>query len=575
MAAITYDHATVQYPGAERPSVNALNLDIADGEFLVLVGPSGCGKSTSLRALAGLENVTEGSIRIGDRDVTHLAPKDRDIAMVFQNYALYPHMTVADNMGFALKISGMNKDEMRKRVEEAAKILDLTQYLDRKPKALSGGQRQRVAMGRAIVRNPQAFLMDEPLSNLDAKLRVQTRTEIAALQRRLGRHHRLRHPRPGRGHDDGRPGVRAQGRRPDAGRHPAQPLRQAGQRLRRRLHRLPGDEPGRRRPRARTAPTWAAARSRCRGRPWPRSRPTARRRRRWASGPSRRGWSARARAIPFEVVVVEELGSDAFAYGTMHTSRSKEGDKLITLRVDARRPPMKGETIHIQIDPAEVHVFSAESGRRVSGDVASASTSTGGASGRCLAASPRPDPEPHPGRAAAGTSQSTPGGPSPPPGSIPRPSQCPKECTCAPDRDSPRQPRWAPSPSSRPAASARTAVAGGGNDNTSNTIEVMYAFSGGQEDGFKAEVDAWAEENDVTVNFSQTGNFNQLINTRVQGNDAPDVALFPQPGIMREMADQGLLADLSDIVDQDDLDNTGPGRRSRPGRSTARSTRCR
>src|SRR3954452_3927803 len=186
MAGMTYDHATVQYPGAERPSVNALDLEIADGEFLVLVGPSGCGKSTSLRALAGLEAVTDGSIRIGDRDVTHLPPKERDIAMVFQNYALYPHMTVADNMGFALKISGMKKEETRKRVEEAAKILDLTEYLDRKPKALSGGQRQRVAMGRAIVRNPQAFLMDEPLSNLDAKLRVQTRTEIAALQRRLG-----------------------------------------------------------------------------------------------------------------------------------------------------------------------------------------------------------------------------------------------------------------------------------------------------------------------------------------------------------------------------------------------------
>jgi multiple sugar transport system ATP-binding protein len=186
MAAITYEHATVQYPGAERPSVNSLDLDIADGEFLVLVGPSGCGKSTSLRALAGLENVTGGTIRIGDKDVTHLAPKDRDIAMVFQNYALYPHMTVADNMGFALKISKMNKEDIRKRVEEAARVLDLEQYLDRKPKALSGGQRQRVAMGRAIVRNPQAFLMDEPLSNLDAKLRVQTRTEIAALQRRLG-----------------------------------------------------------------------------------------------------------------------------------------------------------------------------------------------------------------------------------------------------------------------------------------------------------------------------------------------------------------------------------------------------
>src|SRR4051795_2026633 len=183
MAAITYDHATVQYPGAERPSVNALDLDIADGEFLVLVGPSGCGKSTSLRALAGLEQVTDGSIRIGDRDVTHLPPKERDIAMVFQNYALYPHMSVADNMGFALKISGMKKEEIRKRVEEAARILDLEQYLERKPKALSGGQRQRVAMGRAIVRNPQAFLMDEPLSNLDAKLRGQMRAEIRSLQR--------------------------------------------------------------------------------------------------------------------------------------------------------------------------------------------------------------------------------------------------------------------------------------------------------------------------------------------------------------------------------------------------------
>src|SRR3954464_11424681 len=186
MAAITYEHATVQYPGAERPSVNSLDLEIADGEFLVLVGPSGCGKSTSLRALAGLEAVTDGSIRIGDRDVTHLPPKERDIAMVFQNYALYPHMSVADNMGFALKIAGMKKEEIRARVEDAAKILDLGPYLDRKPKALSGGQRQRVAMGRAIVRHPQAFLMDEPLSNLDAKLRVQMRAEIAHLQHDLG-----------------------------------------------------------------------------------------------------------------------------------------------------------------------------------------------------------------------------------------------------------------------------------------------------------------------------------------------------------------------------------------------------
>lgn len=186
MAAVSFDRITCQYPGAERPSVTDLNLDIADGEFLVLVGPSGCGKSTTLRMLAGLEEVTEGKITIGDRDVTDIPSRDRDIAMVFQNYALYPHMTVAENMGFALKIAKVNPQERRKRVEDAAEILDLSQFLDRKPKALSGGQRQRVAMGRAIVRSPQVFLMDEPLSNLDAKLRVQTRTQIAALTRRLG-----------------------------------------------------------------------------------------------------------------------------------------------------------------------------------------------------------------------------------------------------------------------------------------------------------------------------------------------------------------------------------------------------
>src|SRR6185312_3594938 len=186
MATVKFDNASRIYPGNDKPSVDKLNIDIEDGEFLVFVGPSGCGKSTSLRMLAGLEEVNEGDIYIGDRNVTDLSPKDRDVAMVFQNYALYPHMTVADNMGFALKIAGVNKSEINKRVQEAAKILDLEEYLDRKPKALSGGQRQRVAMGRAIVRQPQVFLMDEPLSNLDAKLRVQTRTQIASLQRRLG-----------------------------------------------------------------------------------------------------------------------------------------------------------------------------------------------------------------------------------------------------------------------------------------------------------------------------------------------------------------------------------------------------
>ncbi|NQX12099.1 sn-glycerol-3-phosphate ABC transporter ATP-binding protein UgpC [Microbacteriaceae bacterium VKM Ac-2855] len=186
MASVTYDSASRIYPGATRASVDKLDLDIADGEFLVLVGPSGCGKSTSLRMLAGLEEVNEGRILIGDRNVTDVPPKDRDIAMVFQNYALYPHMSVAENMGFALKIAGINKDERAARVLEAAKMLDLEPYLNRKPKALSGGQRQRVAMGRAIVRKPQVFLMDEPLSNLDAKLRVQTRSQIGTLQRRLG-----------------------------------------------------------------------------------------------------------------------------------------------------------------------------------------------------------------------------------------------------------------------------------------------------------------------------------------------------------------------------------------------------
>ncbi|MEU5841938.1 ABC transporter ATP-binding protein [Rhodococcus sp. NPDC047139] len=186
MADITYSNASCIYENSDTFAVDSLNLDIEDGEFVVLVGPSGSGKSTALRMLAGLEDIDEGSISIGGKDMTGVPSKDRDIAMVFQNYALYPNKTVAENMGFALKMRGVSADERRRKVEEAARILDLTDYLDRKPAKLSGGQRQRVAMGRAIVREPQVFCMDEPLSNLDAKLRVQTRTEIAALQRRLG-----------------------------------------------------------------------------------------------------------------------------------------------------------------------------------------------------------------------------------------------------------------------------------------------------------------------------------------------------------------------------------------------------
>ena len=185
MAEVVLEKIDKIYPNGFQ-AVTELSLDIADGEFLVLVGPSGCGKSTALRMIAGLEEISGGELRIGDRVVNDVEPKDRDIAMVFQNYALYPHMTVYDNIGFALKLAKVPKEEMDRRIREAARILELEENLDRKPGQLSGGQRQRVAMGRAIVRQPAAFLMDEPLSNLDAKLRVQMRAEIAALQRDLG-----------------------------------------------------------------------------------------------------------------------------------------------------------------------------------------------------------------------------------------------------------------------------------------------------------------------------------------------------------------------------------------------------
>jgi multiple sugar transport system ATP-binding protein len=186
MADVAFEHASRTYPGTTTPAVASLDLEIADGEFVVLVGPSGSGKSTALRMLAGLEPIDEGRILIGGQDVTDVEPKDRDIAMVFQNYALYPHMTVAENIGFNLRLRRRPKHEIKQRVSETAQLLDLEPYLDRKPANLSGGQRQRVAMGRAIVREPAVFLMDEPLSNLDAQLRVATRAQIASLQRRIG-----------------------------------------------------------------------------------------------------------------------------------------------------------------------------------------------------------------------------------------------------------------------------------------------------------------------------------------------------------------------------------------------------
>ena len=185
MAEIKLENVTKRYPDGFE-AVKGIDLNVEDGEFMILVGPSGCGKSTALRMIAGLEDITEGELKIGDQVVNDVAPRDRDISMVFQNYALYPHMSVRDNMAFPLKLRKMEKDEIDKRVTEAAKVLDLEPHLDRKPSQLSGGQRQRVAMGRAIVREPEAYLMDEPLSNLDAKLRVQMRTEVSRLQQRMG-----------------------------------------------------------------------------------------------------------------------------------------------------------------------------------------------------------------------------------------------------------------------------------------------------------------------------------------------------------------------------------------------------
>jgi len=384
MATITYDHATRQYPGNPRPSVNELDLEIGDGEFLVLVGPSGCGKSTALRMLAGLEEVNEGSIRIGEKDVTHLPPKQRDIAMVFQNYALYPHMSVADNMGFALKIAGQSKTEIRERVTDAAKLLDLVDYLDRKPKALSGGQRQRVAMGRAIVRNPQAFLMDEPLSNLDAKLRVQTRTQIAALQRRLGTttvyvtHDQVEAMTMGDRVAVLKDGLLLQVDTPrNLYDRPANvfvagfigspamnlvevDLTDKGARVgeavvplsREVLGRLSADG-------AKTATLGFR----------PESTEVV------GEGEG---------AFAMEVAVVEELGSDAYAYGNLQLSDSDgPTDQLTIVRVDARKPPMKGETIHLRIRSGEEHLFSNADGARIASDDQPAMTKAGatGASG--------------------------------------------------------------------------------------------------------------------------------------------------------------------------------------------------
>ena len=363
MATVTYDHASRIYPGTERPAVDQLNLHVEDGEFLVLVGPSGCGKSTSLRMLAGLEDVNQGRILIGDRDVTDVQPKDRDIAMVFQNYALYPHMSVADNMGFALKIAGINKAEIRQRVEEAAKILDLTEYLDRKPKALSGGQRQRVAMGRAIVRQPQVFLMDEPLSNLDAKLRVQTRTQIASLQRRLGvttvyvTHDQTEALTMGDRIAVLKDGILQQVGTPRemydipanvfvAGFIGSPAMNLGTFKLENGAAQI-GDA---RMPIARDIIDGLTADDK--GEITIGFRPEALELTS-ATDPS---------ALSVQVNIVEELGSDAYVYGSLKTA---SGDQDVIVRVNPRTAPAKGEFIHATIKPGNEHIFSLSSGLRL------------------------------------------------------------------------------------------------------------------------------------------------------------------------------------------------------------------
>ncbi len=353
---MSWEQANRYFPGAERPALDGLDLSVGDGEFVVLVGPSGCGKTTSLRMVAGLETLDAGRVRIGERDVTHLDPKDRDVAMVFQNYALYPHMTVAQNMGFALKIAKTPKAEITDRILTAAKLLDLEPYLDRKPKDLSGGQRQRVAMGRAIVRRPQVFLMDEPLSNLDAKLRVQTRNQIAALQRRLQTttvyvtHDQVEAMTMGDRVAVLRDGVLQQFAAPrELYRNPANvfvagfigsPAMN--------LFRLPivdstvslGD--------------------------WPIQLPRgiADRTSEIVVGVRPEHFELGGLGVEMEVDVVEELGADAYLYGRI-TDSAKAIDQDVVARADGRNPPQNGSRVRLHPEPGHVHFFGVD-GERLS-----------------------------------------------------------------------------------------------------------------------------------------------------------------------------------------------------------------
>jgi multiple sugar transport system ATP-binding protein len=367
MAEVSYIRATCQYPGNPEPSVNALDLNIADGEFMVLVGPSGSGKSTALRMLAGLEDVSSGEIQINGVDVSRKAPKDRDIAMVFQSYALYPHMSVGENMGFALKLAGVSKEERERKVKEAAKLLNLEEYLDRKPKALSGGQRQRVAMGRAIVRSPAVFLMDEPLSNLDAKLRVETRSNIAQLQARLGTttlyvtHDQVEamtmgdrvailkeggflqqvdtprnlYDRPANAFVAGFIGSPAMNLR-------LAPLVPGGAQLGNIVLPLKDSV-------VQAAKAAGLSQITLGVRP--------------ESFTANQGGDQTASGLKIDVKLVEELGADAYVYGTL--TNDEPGARNFIVRFDGRVPPRIGETIAVDVRTDEEHAFHPETGERL------------------------------------------------------------------------------------------------------------------------------------------------------------------------------------------------------------------
>jgi multiple sugar transport system ATP-binding protein len=363
MARVTFVDTTCIYPGNPTPAVDHMNLDIADGEFMVLVGPSGSGKSTALRMVAGLEPTTSGEIHIDGLDVSDMPPKARDIAMVFQNYALYPHMSVAENMGFALKLKGVDKATRMQKVREAAKLLDLEPYLDRKPKALSGGQRQRVAMGRAIVREPSAFLMDEPLSNLDAKLRVETRSNIAELQARLGvttiyvTHDQVEAMTMGHRVAVLKEGVLQQVDTPRnlysrpqnafvAGfiGSPAMNLRTVdlipeGACLGNVTIPLPREVLAVTQ-QANLAEVTLGLRPEC-----------------FTVAPGS------GSGLKFEVALVEELGADAYVYGRL--ANDAPGDKLFVVRFDGRVPPAIGEVVDLDVRTGAEHVFHPQTGLRL------------------------------------------------------------------------------------------------------------------------------------------------------------------------------------------------------------------